>query len=65
MNRSNWVGIGLTVVFHALLLTLCFSSGLKYLYPPPQEQAFLMEFPDDEPLPQQMEVGNEPRSVNR
>ena len=62
MNRSNWVGIGLTVVFHALLLTLCFSSGLKYLYPPPQEQAFLMEFPDDEPLPQQMEVGNEPRS---
>lgn len=62
MNRSNWVGIGLTVVFHALLLTLCFSSGLKYLYPPPQEQAFLMEFPDDEPFPQQMEVGNEPRS---
>lgn len=63
MNRSNWVGIGLTVVFHALLLMLCFSSGLKYIYPPPQEQAFLMEFPE-EPLPELVEVGAEPRSEN-
>ena len=61
MNRSNWVGIGLTVVFHALLLCLGFSSGLKYLYPPPQEQAVLMEFPED-PLPEQVQVGAEPRA---
>lgn len=61
MNRSNWVGIGLTVVFHALLLMLCFSSGLKYIYPPPQEQAVLMEFPE-EPLPELVQVGEEPRS---
>ena len=51
----------MTVVFHALLLTLCFSSGLKYLYPPPQEQALLMEFPE-EPVPEQVTVGAEPRS---
>ena len=61
MNRANWIGIGLTAVFHALLLVLCFSSGLKYIYPPPQEQAVLMEFPE-EPLPEQVEVGSEPRS---
>lgn len=61
MKRSNWVGIGLTAVFHALLLMLCFSSGLKYLYPPPQEQAFLVEFPE-EPLPEQVQVGSAPRS---
>jgi len=61
MNRSNWVGIGLTVAFHALLLTLGFSSGLKYIYPPPQEQAVLMEFPE-EPLPEIEQVGSEPRA---
>ena len=61
MNRSNWVGIGLTVAFHAVLLFLGFTSGLKYLYPPPQEQAVLMEFPE-EPLPELVEVGAEPRA---
>lgn len=61
MNRSNWVGIGLTTVFHALLLGLCFSSGLKYVYPPPAEQAVLMEF-DQEPLAEVEQVGSEPRA---
>ncbi len=61
MHRADWIGLGLTVVFHALLLTLCFSSGLKYIYPPPQEQAILMEFPE-EPLPELVEVGTQPRS---
>ena len=62
MNRANWVGIGLTVVFHALLLGLCFKSGLKYIYPPPQEQAFLMEFPEEPAPPEQVVVGQEPRA---
>lgn len=61
MNRANWIGLGLTVVFHALLLTLCISSGLKYIYPPPQEQAVLMSF-DDEPEPAEVKVGAQPRS---
>ena len=62
MNRANWVGIGLTVVFHALLLSLCFRSGLKYIYPPPQEQAVLMEFPEEEMLPEEVKVGAEPQA---
>ena len=63
MNRADWIGLGLTAVFHALLLGLCFSSGLKYIYPPPQEQAVLMEF-DDEPEPEEVKVGAEPRAEN-
>lgn len=61
MNRANWIGLGLTVVFHALLLTLCVTSGLKYIYPPPQEQAVLMSF-DEEPEPARVNVGAEPRA---
>lgn len=63
MNRSQWVGLGMTVVFHALLLVLCFRSGLKYIYPPPEEKSVVMEFLDEEEPPQ-MEVGTEPRSEN-
>ena len=63
MNRANWIGIAMTAVFHALLLLVCFRSGLKYIYPPPAEQAVLMAF-DEEPLPPQVEVGNEPKSEN-
>jgi TonB family protein len=62
MDRSNWVGIGLTVVLHALLLVVCFRGGLKYIYPPPQEQAVLMEFPPEEFIPEEMTMGNEPRA---
>ena len=62
MNRANWIGIGLTVVFHALLLGLCFHSGLKYIYPPPEEQAVLMEFPDEPVPPEQVVIGQEPRA---
>ena len=61
MNRANWVGLGLTVVLHALLLMVCFRSGLKYIYPPPQEQAVLMEFPP-EFVPEEVKVGSEPRA---
>ena len=62
MNRANWIGIGLTVVFHALLLGLCFHSGLKYIYPPPEEQAVLMEFPEEPIPPEQVVIGQEPRA---
>lgn len=61
MNRSHWIGLGMTVAFHALLLVWCVSSGLKYIYPPPQEQAVLMSF-DDEPERMAMNVGAEPRA---
>ena len=61
MNRSQWVGLGMTVVFHALLLVVCFRSGLKYIYPPPEEKTVVLEFFDEEDPPV-MEMGQEPRS---
>ena len=61
MDRSRWVGLGMTVVFHTLLFVLCFRSGLTYLYPPPEEKTIMMEFVD-EAEPPQMEVGTEPRA---
>lgn len=63
MKSSQWVGLGMTVVFHALLLMLCVRSGLKYIYPPPEEKTIVMEFFEEEEPPQ-MEVGREPRSEN-
>ena len=61
MNRANWIGVAMTVVFHALLLALCFNSGLKYVYPPPEEKSIVMEF-DDFPEPEEVKVGAEPRA---
>ena len=61
MDRSRLFGLFLTVVFHALLLVVCFRSGLKYIYPPPEEKSIMMEFVD-EAEPPQMEVGTEPRA---
>ena len=47
-GKSNMFGIGLTVIFHVALLFIGIGSGLKYNYPPPEEQAILMEFISDE-----------------
>ena len=41
-------GIVLTVGVHALLLVFGAFSGLKYLYPPPPEQTFLIDFTEPE-----------------
>ena len=43
-------GIGLTVIFHIALLFIGVGSGLKYNYPPPEEQAILMDFISEEEL---------------
>lgn len=41
-------GVALTVLFHGGLLLLTVRSGLKYIYPPPEEKAITMEFPPEE-----------------
>jgi TonB family C-terminal domain len=61
-NKAKLFGIILTALFHAGLLLVCTGSGLKYIYPPPEEQAMLMEFPDDDLAPVEMAAGIEPRS---
>ena len=43
-------GIALTVLFHGGLAFYTVHSGLKYIYPPPEEKAITMEFPPEEEM---------------
>ena len=64
-GKSNMFGIGLTVIFHIALLFIGVGSGLKYNYPPPEEQAILMDFiSEEEPKPIEVAAGIEPRAPN-
>lgn len=57
------VGISAAVVLHLGLLVTALTGGLKYLYPPPQEQAMLLDFSDYEAeVPKEVRTGYEPRS---
>ena len=49
-KRSAVTGVVMTVAAHVLALVLVSFSGLKYIYPPPQEQSFLIDF-DEELVP--------------
>lgn len=62
-KKARVVGIVMTVLMHAVILCICGSAGLKYIYPPPAEQGILLEFIPDEPKPAQVARGVEPRVV--
>ena len=62
MGRDKLIGVLATVIFHGLLLTLCFSGGLKYMYPPPEEKSMVIEFEREEEPQVNIEAGNEPIS---
>lgn len=57
------VGIVLAVAAHLCLLVFGVFTGIKYLYPPPQEQSFVIDF-TEEPEQKPMEVvdGSQPRA---
>ena len=46
-SRSTLLGAGLAVVAHVLLLLTLSAGGLHYIYPPPPESTFLMDFTDE------------------
>lgn len=51
-RQSVMLGVGLTVVLHAAALALVSCTGLKYLWPPEEEQSFLLDFSvEQEELP--------------
>lgn len=58
--NSRITGIAATVLFHGALLFLCFSAGLKYIYPPPEETSMVIDF-EFEQEPIEMVTGLEPR----
>ena len=66
-RKSTAAGIILAAVLHILLIVICVTSGLKYLYPPPPEQSMLVEFMEVEPeveIPEQIIDGTQPRAVD-
>ncbi|MDI9551619.1 MAG: TonB family protein [Candidatus Cryptobacteroides sp.] len=64
-RSAKITGIVLTVAVH-LLGCFCFGfTGLKYLYPPPQERTLIIDFVEDEPvLVQPVLAGRQPQAEN-
>ncbi len=58
-RNAKITGIILSVIAHACALALVSVSGLKYIYPPPQEQSMLIDFTEAPELAQQPQ-GQEP-----
>lgn len=62
-SRTKLFGIVFTICFHIVLLLICVGSGLKYIYPPPEEKSILIEFePENIPKPIDVATGIEPRT---
>ena len=48
---SNMVGIVLTLLAHAGAVSLVSFTGIKYIYPPPEETSFLLDFEEEQEAP--------------
>ena len=60
-RSSTLFGVVIAVLAHMFLLVYGVFSGIKYLYPPPEEQSFLIDFSEQEPRPiVQQRRGTEP-----
>lgn len=62
-GRARLTGIALTVGVHVCALLLVSFSSLKYMYPPPAEQTFLIDFSDDVQIEDQY-FGTTPTAEN-
>ena len=64
-RMSRVIGISAAVVIHASVVGVGSVSGMKYVYPPPEEEALLLDFSSYEAeIPKQIRTGTEPRSEN-
>jgi len=65
-ERNSWVtGIVVTVAVHVLIIVFGSFSGLKYIYPPPEEKSILIEFDQVmEQDPIKVKTGTQPRMEN-
>lgn len=61
---SRVTGTVLTVAVHVFLAVFGVFTGLKYIYPPPEEKSILIDFSEDETVPVKTRTGVQPRSVN-
>ena len=61
-KNAQITGIAMTLVLHVCALALVSASGLKYIYPPPQEQSLLIDFSEEPELVTQQLQGQEPQA---
>ena len=47
-HKAKLTGVIMTVVLHVCAITLVSFTGIKYLYPPPPESTFLLDFQEEE-----------------
>lgn len=60
---STVTGIVLTVAIHVLACFLLVFTGLKYIYPPPQEETFVIDFQEEEePVQRRVKAGRQPQA---
>ncbi|MGN1046300.1 MAG: hypothetical protein ACI4QG_04310 [Candidatus Cryptobacteroides sp.] len=62
--RSVAVGITLTVAVNGSVAVFGAFTGLKYIYPPPEEKTILIDFSEDEAELRKPKRGREPRAIN-
>jgi len=63
-RSSAVIGISLTVAVHAAALVLVSFTGLKYIYPPPEETSMLIDFEEVEMVQRTERRGIEPQAEN-
>ena len=62
-KTSTGAGVLLTVGIHLLILLCCAFTGMKYLYPPPPEETFLIDFEQEEEIEIKRELqGRQPQA---
>ncbi|MBR1488769.1 MAG: TonB family protein [Bacteroidales bacterium] len=61
-KNARITGIVMTVALHLCALVLVSFSGLKYIYPPPQEQSMLIDFSEEPEAVVQQLHGREPQA---
>ena len=61
-RASTVLGAVLAVAVHVLAATLLVFTGLKYIYPPPPESTFLLDFTEEETKVEQHFRGTRPES---
>lgn len=66
-RKGNFIGIVMTLLIHGTAAVTVSFSGLQYIYPPPPENTFLLEFEEDVQSPKPQKRGREPKAedVNR
>jgi hypothetical protein len=61
---ARTVGLSAAVLINLSFIAVGSTTGMKYLYPPPEEQSLLLDFSDYEAeIPEQVLTGTQPRSA--